>query len=119
MSVADLAKRQLDVIAKLAVLEPPPSFMGGFAEDAVLAGTVTRPHEDVDLIFPRDEQDLWLARLAELGFSDWEIWGEAAPGVPFYRIQILPSASSVTPRSILTSPFCPNCSISRSWSFRA
>lgn len=84
MSTADLAKRQLDLIAKLAALDPPPSFMGGFAEDAVLAGTVTRPHEDVDLILPRDDQELWLARLAELGFADWETWGEAAPGVPFY-----------------------------------
>jgi hypothetical protein len=84
MSAADLAKRQLDLIAKLAALNPPPSFMGGFAEDAVLAGTVTRPHEDVDLILHRDEQELWLARLARLGFADWETWGEAAPGVPFY-----------------------------------
>ena len=43
-----------------------------------------RPHEDVDLIFPRDQQDLRLAQLSELGFTDWETWGEAAPGVPFY-----------------------------------
>jgi Aminoglycoside-2''-adenylyltransferase len=99
MSVADLAKRQLDVIAKLAALEPPPSFMGGFAEDAVLARTVTRPHEDVDLIFPRDEQELWLARLAELGFADWETWYEGAPGVPFIF-----SARTGTSRSTWVSP---------------
>src|SRR4051794_10698642 len=58
--------------------------MGGYAEDALLAGTVTRPHEDVDVIFPRDQEQLRLAQLAELGFADWETWGEAAPGVPFY-----------------------------------
>jgi hypothetical protein len=29
MSTADLAGRQLDLIAKLAALEPAPSFMGG------------------------------------------------------------------------------------------
>ncbi len=58
--------------------------MGGYAEDALLAGAVTRPHEDVDLIFPRDQEELRRAQLAELGFTDWETWGEAAPGVPFY-----------------------------------
>jgi Aminoglycoside-2''-adenylyltransferase len=84
MSAIDLTKRQLDLIAKLAALEPAPSFMGGYAEDAVLAGTVTRGHEDIDLIFPRDQQELRLAQLAEFGFTNWETWGEAAPGVPFY-----------------------------------
>ena len=84
MSETDLARRQLDLVAKLAALEPTPSFMGGYAEDALLAGIVRRPHEDVDLIFPRDQQDLRLAQLSELGFTDWETWGEAAPGVPFY-----------------------------------
>jgi hypothetical protein len=32
--------------------------MGGYAEDALLAGAVTRPHEDVDLIFPREQEEL-------------------------------------------------------------
>ena len=84
MPGADLAARQLELIATLAALEPPPWFMGGYAEDALLAGAVTREHEDVDLIFPRAEEELRLAQLAELGFSDWETWGEAAPGLPFY-----------------------------------
>jgi len=77
-------QRQLDLIAKLAALDPPIAFMGGFAEDALLAGGITREHEDIDVIFPRDQQKLRLAQLAELGFRDWETWGEAAPGVPFY-----------------------------------
>jgi hypothetical protein len=47
---SDLRHRQLELIARLAALEPTPSFMGGYAEDALLAGSVTRPHEDVDLI---------------------------------------------------------------------
>jgi hypothetical protein len=80
----DLTSRQLELIARLAALEPAISFMGGYAEDALLAGTVTRPHEDVDVIFPRSEEELRMAQLAELGFRDWETWGEAAPGVPFY-----------------------------------
>jgi Aminoglycoside-2''-adenylyltransferase len=84
MPGTDLTARQLELIATLAALEPPPWFMGGYAEDALLAGAVTREHEDVDLISPRSEEELRLAQLAELGFGDWETWGEAAPGVPFY-----------------------------------
>jgi hypothetical protein len=84
MPEGDLTARQLELIATLAALEPPPWFMGGYAEDALLAGAVTREHEDVDLIFPRAEQQLRLAQLAELGFGDWETFVEAAPGVPFY-----------------------------------
>jgi hypothetical protein len=84
ISTSDLAGRQLGLIAQLAALEPPPWFMGSFVEDALLAGAVTRPHEDVDLIYPRDQHELRLAQLAELGFTEWETWGEASPGVPFY-----------------------------------
>jgi hypothetical protein len=43
---ASLTARQLDLIAKLAALDPPPWFIGGYAEDALLAGAVTRPHEN-------------------------------------------------------------------------
>jgi hypothetical protein len=58
--------------------------MGGFAEDALLAGAVTRPHADVDWIVPRSELDLRLEQARGLGFGDAETWGEAAPGEPFY-----------------------------------
>jgi hypothetical protein len=84
MSGDQLTERQLELIAKLAALEPTLTFMGGYAEDALLAGRVTREHEDIDVVFPRSEQALRFAQLAELGFGDWETWGEAAPGVPFY-----------------------------------
>ena len=84
MVTADLTGRQLDLIARLAALEPAICFMGGYAEDALLEGSVTRPHEDVDVIFPRAQEELRMTQLAELGFTGWETWGEAAPGVPFY-----------------------------------
>ena len=80
----ELTSRQLELIAKLAALEPTLTFMGGYAEDALLAGRVTRAHEDVDVAFARKELELRLAQLADLGFANWETWGEAAPGVPFY-----------------------------------
>jgi hypothetical protein len=79
-----LTNRQLELIAKLAALEPTLTFMGGYAEDALLAGRVTREHEDIDVVLPRTELELRFAQLAELGFGSWETIGEAAPGVPFY-----------------------------------
>jgi hypothetical protein len=63
MPDTDLTGRQLELIARLAALEPPVFFMGGFAEDALLAGRVTRPHEDVDVIFPREQAPLHLDQL--------------------------------------------------------
>jgi hypothetical protein len=80
----NLPERQLEVLSRMASLDPPPVFMGGYAEDALLAGTVTRPHEDFDWVFPRGELVLRRAQAEELGFAGFETWGEAAPGEPFY-----------------------------------
>ena len=51
--------RQLELIATLAALEPPPWFMGGYAEDALLAGAVTLP-------LARRLFGNWLERVARL-----------------------------------------------------
>jgi hypothetical protein len=79
-----LPEAQFDLLRKLAALDPPACVMGGYAEDALLAGTVTRPHGDIDPLLPRRELELRLAQFAELGFGDFSTWGEAAPGQPFY-----------------------------------
>ncbi|HXF97468.1 MAG TPA: hypothetical protein VNJ46_02525 [Gaiellaceae bacterium] len=79
-----LAQAQLGLLRQMAALDPPPCLMGGYAEDALLAGTVTRPHGDVDWLVPRGELDLRLAQAAGLGFEGFGTWGEAAPGLPFY-----------------------------------
>jgi hypothetical protein len=42
MPEVDLTGRQLDLIAHLGALQPPMFLMGGYAEDALLAGRVTR-----------------------------------------------------------------------------
>jgi hypothetical protein len=81
---AGLTTRQLDLLRRMAQLTPAPWVMGGYAEDALLAGTVTRPHVDVDWLFPRRELELRLAQARALGFTQFETWGEAAPGEPFY-----------------------------------
>jgi len=81
---ASLADAQLELLRRMAALDPAPCLIGGFAEDALLAGAVTRPHVDVDWMVPRRELPLRLAQARELGFDDFETWGESAPGQPFY-----------------------------------
>jgi hypothetical protein len=68
----------------MAQFDSPPCLFGGYAEDALLAGTVTRAHVDIDWLVPRDELELRLAQAQTLGFSEFETWGESAPGEPFY-----------------------------------
>jgi hypothetical protein len=82
--VEPLTQRQLQLMAQIAALDPTPCFMGGYAEDALLAGTVTRQHGDLDLLLLRRDLELRLRQLSELGFTSFETWGEAAPGLPFY-----------------------------------
>jgi hypothetical protein len=83
-TTASLTEEQLELLRRMAALDPPPCLIGGYAEDALVAGTVTRPHVDVDWILPRRELPLRLAQAHELGFGAFETWGESAPGEPFY-----------------------------------
>jgi hypothetical protein len=75
---------QLALLRRMESLDPPVWIMGGYAEDALLAGTVTRLHEHVDWLFPRSESELRIAQARELGFHEFGVWGESAPGEPFY-----------------------------------
>ena len=43
--------------------------LGGYAGEALLAGTVTRPHLDVDWLLPPGELGLRLEQARELGFT--------------------------------------------------
>lgn len=75
---------QLKLLRRMAALDPVPCVMGGYAEDAIVAGTVTREHEDIDWLVPRAELPHRLDQARELGFTEFETWGESAPGEPFY-----------------------------------
>jgi hypothetical protein len=79
-----LTAQQLDLLDRMSMLSPAPLLFGGFAEDALLAGRVTRSHADLDWIFPRREFGLRLAQARTLGFTEFQTIGEAAPGEPFY-----------------------------------
>jgi hypothetical protein len=83
-ALASLAEAQLELLRRMAGLEPVPCLTGGYAEDALLAGTVTRPHVDIDWMVPRRELPVRLAQARELGFGEFETWGESAPGEPSY-----------------------------------
>jgi hypothetical protein len=81
---ASLAEAQFELLRRMAELQPAPFLIGGYAEDALLAGTVTRPHVDIDWLVTRRELPLRLAQARELGFGEFETWGESAPREPFY-----------------------------------
>jgi hypothetical protein len=83
-AAASLAEAQHELLRRMAALVPAPCLIGGYAEDALLAGTVTRPHVDLDWIVPRRELPLRLTQARRLGFGEFETWGDSAPGEPFY-----------------------------------
>ena len=68
----------------MAALDPPLHIIGGYAEDALIGAGVSREHEDVDWLVPRSELSRRLNHARELGFDDFETYGESAPGQPFY-----------------------------------
>jgi hypothetical protein len=74
--------KQIDLIARLMALEPPLFLFGGFAEDALLHGQVSRPHGDIDLFVWLDELELRVQQAADLSFEDMHVKFEPAAGRP-------------------------------------
>jgi hypothetical protein len=77
-------QRQLDLLDRMATLDPPLFIMGGFAEDALVGEGISREHEDVDWLVTRSELPLRLEQARDLGFTEFGTYGESAPGKPFY-----------------------------------
>jgi len=73
---------QLDLISEVMALEPPVYLFGGFAEDAVLYGKVSRPHQDVDVLIWLDQLAMRIEQVRVFGFRSFEVRFEAAPGHP-------------------------------------
>ena len=73
---------QLDLISRLMALEPPVFLFGGFAEDAVLYGKVSRPHQDADVLIWLDELAMRIEQVRAFGFHSFDVRFEAAPGHP-------------------------------------
>lgn len=64
-----LLDRQLRVMRDALSWEPSLRIMGGFAEDALLHGRATRPHEDIDLVVLREHLDMVMDRAEAQGFG--------------------------------------------------
>jgi hypothetical protein len=62
-----------DVLRDIATEGPPLFIMGGVAEDALLDGRMTRPHDDLDVLVLRDDVDGVLERGRALGFDNFEL----------------------------------------------
>jgi len=73
---------QLELIGRLMDLEPPLYLFGGYAEDALLYGRTSRPHNDVDILVWADELSLRLAQAGSIGFTDFAVRWESAPNQP-------------------------------------
>jgi hypothetical protein len=88
-------RAQLAMLERMAALDPPARIMGGYAEDAVVGGRLSRPHDDIDVAVLREELPLRLDQLGDLGFGRTETWGESAPGEPFYLYAQGPDGLSI------------------------
>ena len=76
------APSYLPLVEQLASLEPPVFVFGGIAEDAILDGSITRPHGDVDVLVARAMLGRHLEQLGAFGFTDFDVLFESYPGVP-------------------------------------
>lgn len=77
-----LGAEYLPLIRSLMEVDPPLHLFGGFAEDALLGGSISRHHDDVDLIIPRDRLPEGLEIFDDLGFAPPEVRFEPSPGRP-------------------------------------
>jgi hypothetical protein len=79
---------QLELIARLMDLEPPLYLFGGYAEDALLYGRTSRPHNDVDILVWADELSLRLEQARSIGFTDFEVrWRSAHRTSPWLLVR--------------------------------
>jgi hypothetical protein len=72
----------MPLLEELASLAPPLFVFGGIAEEALLDGTVSDSHGDVDVLIGRDEYELRASQLELLGFNDFAVYHEPLPGRP-------------------------------------
>jgi hypothetical protein len=75
-------RAQLEAIAALMALRPPRVLFGGWAEDALLHGKPSRPHEDIDLLVPLPEIAALVDQVADLGFRDPRVKFQVEPDKP-------------------------------------
>ncbi len=72
----------LPLLRELSALDPPLFVFGSVAEAALLDGELDASHGDVDVLIPRNELELRLRQLGELGFAAFSVHYEPRPGLP-------------------------------------
>lgn len=72
----------LPLIEQLATSQPASFVFGGYAEDALLHGRVSRPHDDLDVLVARPIASELIARLEGLGFRPFDVLFEPVAGRP-------------------------------------
>src|SRR5688572_28648900 len=72
----------LPLIGSLMKLDAPIVLFGGFAEDAMLNGTIRRHHDDVDFLIERSSLPRGLEIFDELGFGPPEVRWAPVAGEP-------------------------------------
>lgn len=72
----------MPLLRELASLEPPLFVFGGIAEEVLLDRALSPAHGDVDVLTTRDQLELRVTQLGELGFRDFVVYYEPLPGRP-------------------------------------
>ncbi len=72
----------LPIVAELCALDPPVWVFGGIAEEALLNGTVTREHGDIDLLVSRSALPRHLRGFEAIGYPSPQVYFEVVSGQP-------------------------------------
>jgi hypothetical protein len=72
----------LPIVAELCALDPPVWVFGGIAEEALLEGSVTREHGDIDLLVDRDALSRHVAGFEAIGYPSLQTYFEVVSGQP-------------------------------------
>lgn len=72
----------LPTVAELCALKPPVWVFGGIAEEALLEGSVTQEHGDVDLLVNRNALSRHIAGFEAIGYPSPQVYFEVVPDQP-------------------------------------
>jgi hypothetical protein len=72
----------LPIVVELCALDPPVWVFGGIAEEALLEGSVSRQHGDIDLLVDRSVLPAHLETFEAIGYPSLRVLFEVVPGQP-------------------------------------
>jgi hypothetical protein len=72
----------LPIVAELCALDSPVWVIGSIAEEALLEGSVTLEHSDIDLLVSRNDLSRHIAGIEAIGYPSPRVHFEVVPGQP-------------------------------------